>query len=493
MGFLFERIAHVFGFGFEYQTSPPFAVQKDRGAHQEILMKKFITTIQNIWKIKELRERIAWTVGMLFIFRIGSFIVLPGVEPAALDKAGQASAANDLLGLINTFTGGAFQNASIMALGIMPYITASIIVQLLGFAMPYFQRLQQKEGESGRKKLNQITRLLTVAITLVQGGGYLTYINSIPGAIDPSMPKSIFWLSSTIILSAGTVFAMWLGEKITDKGLGNGASLLIMIGIISRLPAAFASEIAIQINTGGLFMLILEFALLFVIIMATVLIIQGVRRVPIQFAKHMVQRGSSVMPAAGVRDYIPIKVNAAGVMPIIFAQALMFVPATVAQFAGGGANSAPTGFMRQLIDPYSLFSEMFVFLLVVGFTYVYTALLVNPTQYAEYLKRQNAFIPGIKPGKPTADFIDAVTTRITLPGSIFLGIIAILPGLARAFGVNPAFAAFFGGTSLLIGVAVILDTLQQVESHLLMRRYDGLVKSGRLQGRSKLQSIGSNM
>ncbi len=455
-------------------------------------MKKFITTLQNIWKIKELRERIGWTMLMLFIFRLGSFVVLPGVVPAALDKAGAGGNANDLLGLVNLFTGGAFQNASIMALGIMPYITASIIVQLLGFAMPYFQRLQQKEGESGRKKLQQITRLLTVAITLVQGGGYLTYINSIPGAIDPAMPTGIFWLSSTIILSAGTVFAMWLGEKITDKGIGNGASLLITIGIIAALPQALAGEIALQISTNGFFMLILELALFFLIIMATVLIVQGVRKVPIQFAKHMVQRGASQMPAAGQRDYIPIKVNAAGVMPIIFAQALMFVPATVAQFAYTG-NAAPEGIMRQLVDPFSFVSSLIVFLLVVGFTYVYTALIVNPTQYAEYLKRQNAFIPGIKPGKPTADFIDTITTRVTLPGSIFLGLIAVLPAVANAFGVNPAFAIFFGGTSLLIGVAVVLDTLQQVESHLLMRRYDGLVKSGKLQGRSRMQSIGSSM
>jgi preprotein translocase subunit SecY len=428
----------------------------------------------------------------LFVFRFGSFVVLPGVVPAALDKASQNTGGNDLLGLINTFTGGAFENASIMALGIMPYITASIIVQLLGFAVPYFQRLQQKEGESGRKKLNQITRLLTVAITLVQGGGYLTYINSIPGAIDPTMSKGLFWFSSTIILSAGTVFSMWLGERITDKGLGNGASLLIQIGIIASLPAALAGEIALQIGAGGLFKLILEFALLFVIIAAVILIIQGVRKVPIQFAKHVVQRGNSVMPAAGVRDYIPIKVNAAGVMPIIFAQALMFVPATIAQFSTGGGG-APTGFMRQLVDPFSITSSIITFVLVVAFTYVYTALIVNPTQYAEYLKRQNAFIPGVKPGKPTADFIDAITTRVTLPGSIFLGFIAILPAIAILFGVNQAFARFFGGTSILIAVGVLLDTLQQIESHLLMRRYDGLVKAGKIQGRSRLTSIGSGM
>lgn len=428
---------------------------------------------------------------MLFVFRLCSFVVLPGVNPDALNQANQQGSSQDILGIINMFTGGAFENASLMALGIMPYITASIIVQLLGFAMPYFQRLQQKEGESGRKKLTQITRMLTVAITLVQGGGYLTYIDSM-NAVDPAMPKGLFWISSTIILSAGTMFAMWLGEKITDKGLGNGASLLIMIGIISRLPQAFASEIGIQVGQGAWYKLIFEFALLFAVIMAIILIIQGVRKVPIQFAKHMVQRGGTTAPAAGARDYIPIKVNSAGVMPIIFAQALMFVPATIAQFSSSGSQGVTSGFLGQLTNPYSITSSVIVFLLVVGFTYIYTALIVNPTQYAEYLKRQNAFIPGVKPGKPTADFIDAITTRITLPGSIFLGLIAVMPALAGLFTDNQAFAAFFGGTSILIGVGVILDTLQQVESHLLMRRYDGLVKSGRIQGRSRLQGIGSN-
>jgi preprotein translocase subunit SecY len=454
-------------------------------------MKRIITTLKNIWKIKELRERIGWTFLLLFIFRLGSFVVLPGVVPAALDAASQNRSTGDLLGLINTFTGGAFNNASIMALGIMPYITASIIVQLLGFAVPFVQRLQQKEGESGRKKLNQMTRLLTVLITFVQGGGYLTYLNSIPGSVDPTMPETLFFLSSAIILSGGTVFAMWLGERITDKGLGNGASLLIAIGIMADLPTAIVSEITLQFGSGGFFKLILEFALFFIIIMAVILIIQGVRKIPIQFAKHMVQRGGTTLPAAGVRDYIPIKVNAAGVMPIIFAQALMFVPATIVQFTAGNTGAGPSGLLRELANPYSLASSLIVFVLVVAFTYVYTALIVNPTQYAEYLKRQNAFIPGIKPGKPTSDFIDAVTTRVTLPGSLFLGMIAILPAFAILFGVNQSFARFFGGTSILIAVGVVLDTLQQVESHLLMRRYDGLMKSGRLQGRTRVQPIGS--
>jgi preprotein translocase subunit SecY len=457
-------------------------------------MKKLITTLQNIWKIKELRTRILFTLAMLFVFRFGSYIVLPGVIPDVLESATQNNnSPNDLLGLINVFTGGAFNNAAIFALGIMPYITASIIIQLLGFAVPYFQRLQQKEGESGRKKLSQITRLLTVAITLVQGGGYLTYINSL-GAVDPTVPLGIFWISNIIILSTGTVFSMWLGERITDRGIGNGISLLITIGIIATLPQALVFEFQSQLENNGLIIFVLEMAALFGIVMATVLIVQGVRRIPIQFAKRMVGRGSNQMPAQGARDYIPLKVNASGVMPIIFAQALMFLPATVAQFfAGEGSDLATSPILRALNDFTSAPYNIIYFLLVVLFTYVYTALLVNPQQYAEYLKRQNAFIPGIKPGKPTADFIDAVTTRITLPGSVFLGLISILPAFAAGFGVNIAFAMFFGGTSLLILVAVVLDTLQQIESHLLMRRYDGLVKSGKIQGRSRMQGIGANM
>lgn len=455
-------------------------------------MKKFIETLKNIWKIKELRTRILLTLGLLTVFRFGSYVVLPGVDPQVL----QASIAkntnpNDLLGLINVFTGGAFNNASILALGIMPYITASIIVQLLGFAVPYFQRLQQKEGESGRRKLNQITRLLTVAITLVQGGAYLTYVKGM-NAVDPSVPDVVFWLSNSIILSTGTVFSMWLGERITDRGIGNGVSLLISAGIIARLPESIIFEFQSQLEKGGALMFVLEMAILFVLIMAMVMIITGVRKIPIQFAKRMVGRGANNMPVAGARDYIPLKVNAAGVMPIIFAQALMFLPATAAQFLAGD-TAANTGFFRALNDYTSGPYNAIYFLLVVVFTYVYTALMVNPQQYAEYLKRQNAFIPGIKPGKETSDYIDAVTTRITFPGSIFLALIAVMPAFAGAFGINSSFATFFGGTTLLILVGVVLDTLQQIESHLLMRRYDGLVKSGRIQGRSRMQGIGANM
>ncbi len=457
-------------------------------------MKKLIETLKNIWKIKELRNRILFTLGLLFVFRFGSYVVLPGVMPEVLKNASQGNGSpNDLLGLINVFTGGAFSNAAVLALGIMPYITASIIIQLLGFAVPYFQRLQQREGESGRKKLNQITRLLTVAITLVQGGGYLTYVNSL-GAVAPTVAPGIFWISNIIILSTGTVFAMWLGERITDKGIGNGVSLLITVGIIASLPNALALEVGAQFEENGPIFLVIELAALFAIVMATILIVQGVRRIPIQFAKRMVGRGSNAMPASGVRDYIPLKVNAAGVMPIIFAQALMFLPATAAQFiAGDQSDLAANPILRALNDFTSAPYNIVYFVMVVLFTYVYTALLVNPQQYAEYLKRQNAFIPGVKPGKPTADFIDAVTTRITLPGSIFLGLIAIMPAFAAAMGINIGFAMFFGGTSLLILVAVVLDTLQQIESHLLMRRYDGLVKSGRIQGRSRVQGIGAGM
>ena len=406
-------------------------------------------------------------------------------------KQATSSNATDLLGLINIFTGGAFNNAAIFALGIMPYITASIIIQLMGFAVPYFQRLQQKEGESGRKKITQITRLLTVAITLVQGGGYLTYIQS-QGAVDPSIPTGIFWLANIIILSTGTIFAMWLGEKITDKGIGNGISLLIMIGIIASLPVALVSEFTLQLGSGRIIIFILELVALFAVVLVTVMLVQGVRKIPIQFAKRMVGRGANAMPVAGARDYIPLKVNAAGVMPIIFAQALMFLPSTVAQWlAGDVAASSPI--LAALNNPFSVVSSIITFVLVVVFTYIYTALLVNPKQYAEYLKRQNAFIPGIKPGKPTADFIDTITTRITFWGSLFIGFIAILPAFAVGFGINVAFAIFFGGTSLLILVAVVLDTLQQIESYLLMRKYDGLVKSGRLQSRSRMQGIGASM
>lgn len=447
-------------------------------------MKSLITTLKNIFSIKELKDRILYTLLLLLIFRIGTEIVLPGVRADVLKSATNANA-NDLLGLLNIFTGGAFNNASILALGIMPYITASIVVQLLGFAVPYFQRLQSKEGESGRKKLNQITRLLTVAITLVQGGAYLTYVNSL-GAVDTKIPTGIFWLCNSIILSTGTVFSMWLGERITDKGIGNGISLLIQMCIIARLPQAFAFEFSSQASNNNLLIFILELALLFAVIMLTILVVQGVRKIPVTFANRMVGRTSKYMPGEGARDYIPLKLNAAGVMPIIFAQALMFLPATVAQFATKDQSAlASSSIFSALNDFMSIPYNIIYFVMVVLFTYIYTALIVNSQQYTDYLKRQNAFIPGIKPGSHTNEFIDSITSRITLPGAIFLGIIAIFPAIAgRVLGINHSFAVFFGGTSLLILVGVALDTLQMIESYLLMRKYDGLVESGKIQGRS---------
>lgn len=452
-------------------------------------MKKFIETLRNIWSIPELRKRILFTLFILAVYRFGAHVVLPGVVPSVLDAAVGQRSGTDILGLINIFSGGAFNNASIFALGIMPYITASIIIQLLGFVVPYFQKLQQQEGESGRKKINQYTRFLTLLITLVQGAAYIGYIQSLQ-AVDPLISQSLFWMSSIIILATGTLFAMWLGEKITDRGIGNGISLLIMVGIIASLPQAFAAEVLIQANNNAWFTLILEIAGLFVVTMLTLMAVQGIRRIPIQFAKRMIGRSSANMPQTGARDYIPLKVNAAGVMPIIFAQAIMFLPVTLSTKLGGG-NSA---FIASLGDWKSIPYNIIFFLLVVLFTYVYTALLVNPQQYAEYLKRQNAFIPGIKPGKSTEDYIDTLTTRVTLPGSIFLGLISILPAIVGRMGVNDAFAIFFGGTSLLIMVGVALDTLQQIESYLLRRKYDGLVKSGKIKGRSSgMQSIGAGI
>jgi preprotein translocase subunit SecY len=454
-------------------------------------MKRFITTLNNIWNIEELRKRILLTLGLLAVYRFGAFVVLPGVDASRIQATDPAEGAKDLLDLINTFTGGAFNSASIFALGIMPYITASIIIQLLGFAVPYFQRLQ-KDGETGRKKLTQITRALTLAITFVQGTAYLQKVIG-DGLVMDGISLSLFTICNLIVLSAGTIFAMWLGERITDRGVGNGVSLLITIGIIASLPQSFAAELGAQ--SGTFLILILELAALFGIIMITVLIVQGVRRIPVQYAKQVSGRGSNIagMKMQNERDFIPLKVNAAGVMPIIFAQAILFLPATVGQYFlanGGEAGSL----YQQLVNPFSVLSSALAFILVVGFTYIYTALMVNPKEYANYLKNMNAFIPGVKPGQPTADLIDTITSRITLPGSVFLGFIAILPAFAVAAGVNQGFAIFFGGTSLLILVAVVLDTLAQIESYLLLKHYDGLMKSGRIQGKqSRMNNTGAQM
>jgi preprotein translocase subunit SecY len=443
-------------------------------------MKNLINTLRNIWKIDDLRVRILNTLGFILIYRLGSYIVLPGVNSEALSEASK-TANEGIVGLINIFAGGAFSRASVFGLGIMPYISASIVVQLLGMALPYFRKLQMS-GESGRKKINQITRFLTVGITLMQAPGYIaTQITNKAGVVaDPSF----FWMAQSIlILVTGTMFVMWLGEKITDKGIGNGISLIIMIGIIARLPFSFVSEFANRLGGqgggGGLIMLLIELVILLLIIVATIMLVQGTRKIPVQFAKKIV--GSKQY--GGVRQYIPLKVNAAGVMPIIFAQAIMFIPITLIQYSN--ADSL-TGVLGALSNHNGLWYNLVFALLIIVFTYFYTAITVNPNQMAEDMKRNGGFVPGVVPGKKTAEFIDAVMSRITLPGSIFLAIIAILPAFAVIMNVEPGFAQFFGGTSLLILVGVVLDTLQQIESHLLMRHYDGLMKTGRIKGRSSM-------
>jgi len=446
-------------------------------------MKNFIQTLKNIFKIEDLRIRILNTLFFLLIYRLGTHIVLPGVDPEQLANL-QNQTSRGVLGLLDMFSGGAFSHSSIFALGIMPYISASIVVQLLSIAIPYFQKLQ-KEGESGRKRINQITRWLTVIITAFQAPGYIVNLRSqVPGAIisvtNPDIVSPFqFWFTSIMILVAGTIFVMWLGEKITDKGIGNGISLIIMVGIIARLPVALRDELLSRLNQGGgLVVFLLELVALAAVVAFVILLVQGTRRIPVNFAKKIVGNKQY----GGVRQYIPLKVNAAGVMPIIFAQAIMFIPATIAQFFP--ESNASQGVLATFGN-YTSFWYNFVFaVLIILFTYFYTAIAVNPNQMAEDMKRNNGFIPGVKPGRQTADFIDDVMSRIILPGSIFLALVAIMPTFAILANVNNNFAHFYGGTSLLILVGVVLDTLQQIESHLLMRHYDGLMKSGRIKGRS---------
>ena len=441
-------------------------------------MKKFFTTLSNIWKIDDLRVRITNTLLFLLIYRVGSYIVLPGVNPASvLNNKG----AEGIAGLLNMFSGGSFSHASIFALGVMPYISASIVVQLLGIAVPYFAKLQ-KEGESGRNKLNQWTRYLTIGITALQA---VAYLKSQISATQMEIANPYFTVLNLCVLTAGTMFIMWLGEKITDKGIGNGISLIIMVGIIAALPGAFASEfISRNAGAGGLVTFIVEIVGLIGVVMFTILIVQGTRKVAVQYAKRIVGNKQY----GGVRQYIPLKVNAAGVMPIIFAQALMFIPATVGQFFPKAASG---GVLIALSNPTSLWHNLLFAILIIVFTYFYTAITINPNQMAEDMKKNGGFIPGIKPGKTTAEFIDGVISKITLPGSIFLAIIAIFPALATLVGVNQQFARFFGGTSLIILVGVVLDTLQQIESHLLMRHYDGLMKTGRIKGRTAIPAGGT--
>jgi preprotein translocase subunit SecY len=439
-------------------------------------MKSFIETLKNIFKIEDLRNRILYTLGILLIYRLGSFVVLPGIDPAQLGAL-KNQTSDGIMGLLDMFSGGAFSNASIFALGIMPYISASIVVQLLGIAIPYFQRLQ-KEGESGRRKINQITRYLTVIILVLQAPAYLANLNAQLPLTAFALKGVYFTVSSTIILIAGTMFIMWLGEKITDKGIGNGISLIIMVGIIARLPQALLAEFFQRSEemAGGLVMFLVEMIILFVVFMFSILLVQGTRKIPVQYAKRIVGNKQY----GGVRQYIPLKVNSAGVMPIIFAQALMFLPMMLASF-----DSETTTGIAAAFSDFTGFWYNFTFaLLIIAFTYFYTAVTINPNQMAEDMKKNGGFIPGVKPGKKTVEFLDTIMSRITLPGSIFLALIAILPAFAMIFGVNNLMAQFFGGTSLLIMVGVVLDTLQQIESHLLMRHYDGLMKTGRIKGKS---------
>jgi preprotein translocase subunit SecY len=447
-------------------------------------VKKIIETFQNIYRIEELRYKLALTFWILVAYRLGTYVTLPGVDPNMLQGSAQQSS-EGIFGLINMFAGGAFARGSIFALGIMPYISASIVVQLLSLAVPTFQKMQ-KEGEEGRRKINQITRYLTIVITAVQSVGFLINLKSenpqaIVSITNPAeMSDFIFMFSSVIILTASTMFVMWLGERITEKGIGNGISLIIMIGIIARLPFALKEEFNFKLTEagGGLVIFLIELAALFAVIMITILLVQGTRKIPVQYAKRVVGNRQY----GGVRQYIPLKVNAAGVMPIIFAQALMFIPSTIAQFFPN--YETMQGIMGAFINPMSWTYNITFGLLIVLFTYFYTAISVNANQISDDMKRNGGFVPGVKPGKSTADFIDNVMSRITLPGAIFLAFVAILPSLANVFNINSQFAQFYGGTSLLILVGVVLDTLQQIESHLMMRHYDGLMKSGRIKGRN---------
>ena len=441
-------------------------------------MKKFIETLQNIWKVEDLRQRILIVILFTAIYRFGSFVVLPGINPAMLDKL-QSQTQGGLMSLLDMFSGGAFSNASIFALGIMPYISASIVMQLLAVAVPYFQTMQ-REGESGRKKISMYTRWLTVGILFFQAPSYLMNLKMTAGsALASGISWPLFILSASIILAAGSMFILWLGERITDRGIGNGISLIIMIGIIARLPQAFIQEVTSRftaISGGGLVMFLIEIFILFLVVMAAIVLVQGTRRIPVQYAKRLVGNKQY----GGARQYIPLKLFAANVMPIIFAQALMFIPLTIVNYS---APENSSWVVRSLMDHHSWLYNIVFAALIIAFTYFYTAITLNPTQMAEDMKRNNGFIPGVKPGKDTAEYIETVMSRITFPGSLFIAFIAIMPALASLLDVQDAFSQFFGGTSLLILIGVVLDTLQQIESHLMMRHYDGLLNSGRIHGR----------
>ena len=439
---------------------------------------RLINTIKNIWKIEDLRKRILITMGFVTVYLFGTYVVIPGVDPKDLTGLAKQTQGG-LMALLDMFSGGAFSNASIFALGIMPYISASIVMQLVAIVIPSFQKMQ-REGESGRRKINQMTRYLTVAILVVQGFAYLTNLQMQMASIGATLPSGVwFRIQSIIIMAAGSMFVLWLGERITDKGIGNGISFIIMIGIINRLPRSLAQEFTSRMNeqAGGLVMFLMELLFLLFVIAGAILLVQGVRKVPVQYAKRIVGNKQY----GGARQYIPLKVNAANVMPIIFAQAIMFIPVTV---FGMMQKGEPSAFLAAFSDMTSFWYNFTFALMIIAFTYFYTAITINPTQMADDLKRNNGFIPGIKPGKATKDYLDDIMSRITLPGAFFLATVAILPAFAQLAGISQGFASFFGGTSLLILVGVILDTLQQVESHLLMRHYDGLLKSGRIKGRA---------
>jgi preprotein translocase subunit SecY len=435
---------------------------------------RLIQTIKNIYKIEDLRARLIYTLGIILLYRLGKYVTLPGIDPSQLAGL-KHQTSSGIMGLLDMFSGGAFSQASIFALGIMPYISASIVVQLLGIVFPYFQKLQ-KEGESGRRKMNQYTRYLTVGILVLQAPTYLINLSAQLPASAFIVSGFFYKFSSVVILTAGTMFVMWLGEKITDKGIGNGISLIIMIGIVARLPANFIFETGTRMNgAGGAIALIVEILFLFIVVFGTILLVQGTRRVPVQYARRIVGNKQY----GGVRQYIPLKVNAAGVMPIIFAQAIMMLPIIIAGYSNSGS-----GFVVAFSNMYGFLYNMVTAILIIVFTYFYTAITINPVQMAEDMKKNGGFIPGIKPGRKTVEFLDTIMSRITFPGSVFLAMVAILPSIAVKTGITPQFAQFYGGTSLLILVGVVLDTLQQIESHLLMRHYDGLMKSGRVKGRS---------
>ena len=447
-------------------------------------MKKFIDTLKNIWTIEELRSKIIVTLAFVFVYRLGNHIVLPGINPTLLEAAKAASSKNGLLSLFDTFAGGGFSQASILALGIMPYISASIFMQLMTILVPQLQKVQ-KEGESGRKKINQWTRYLTIVVTIFQAGAYIAYLKS-PGYAEALIPAyaPYFAFSTVITLTAGTLFVMWLGEKIQDKGLGNGTSIIIMVGILARLPQSIVQEFTAKSEKGGggLLIFLIEIGILVAIIMGLIILVQGVRKIPVNYAKQIIGNRQF----GGARQFLPVKVNSAGVMPIIFAQAIMFLP-TLVSFTN--LDSAK-GMVKIFSDHSNVWYMVIYSIMVIGFTFLYTALIFNPKQIAEDLKRNNGFVPGVKPGQPTADYIGAIMDKITLPGAIFLAAVGILPGFAQRLGVTGSFSTFFGGTSLLIMVGVVLDTLQQIETYLLMRQYDGLMSSGRVQGR---QTAGSTI